>query len=182
MQVLLYDGESGELLKTLSRFKDVALCGAFRNDGKLVVAGGADGLVQIFNPNARTIMRTFRGHKGNVRVTKFRSDNLQVVSGGDDKTLRVWDMPSDKQISLLSGHTDYIRSAMESPTDPNLWITGSYDHSIRYWDLRSNVCVLTITTILLWRMCSPCLEVVLLCLQVRPLFGCSEAVSCCCPA
>jgi U3 small nucleolar RNA-associated protein 15 len=35
------------------------------------------------------------------------------------------------------GHTDYVRCGFESPSNPNLWVSGSYDHTLRVWDTRA---------------------------------------------
>lgn len=47
MQVILYDGLTRNVNRTISRFKDTAYSGCFRADGKLLVAGSQDGVVQV---------------------------------------------------------------------------------------------------------------------------------------
>jgi hypothetical protein len=47
-QVMIYDGQTRQLRRTIARFKDKAYGGAFREDGKLLVAGGQDGVVQVW--------------------------------------------------------------------------------------------------------------------------------------
>lgn len=49
-QVILYDGLSRQVRRTFSRFKDTAYSGSLRNDGKLLVAGGQNGIVQVRLP------------------------------------------------------------------------------------------------------------------------------------
>lgn len=46
-QVLLYDGLSRQLRRTFARFKDTAYSGSLRGDGRLLVAGGQNGIVQV---------------------------------------------------------------------------------------------------------------------------------------
>jgi hypothetical protein len=46
-QVIVYDGLTRQVRRTFSRFKDVAYSGCFRQDGKLLVAGGQSGIVQV---------------------------------------------------------------------------------------------------------------------------------------
>lgn len=46
-QVIVYDGLTRQVRRTFSRFKDVAYSGCFRQDGKLLVAGGQNGIVQV---------------------------------------------------------------------------------------------------------------------------------------
>ena len=46
-RVIIFDAHTRRPLTTLSRFKDKAYSGTFRNDGKLLVAGGETGFVQV---------------------------------------------------------------------------------------------------------------------------------------
>ena len=58
----MYAPKTGKVAKTITRFKDNARGAEIRKDGKLVVAGGDDGLVQVFDLNSRAILRTMKGH------------------------------------------------------------------------------------------------------------------------
>ena len=46
-RVIIFDARSRRPLTTLSRFKDKAYSGTFRSDGRLLVAGGETGHVQV---------------------------------------------------------------------------------------------------------------------------------------
>ena len=46
-QVLIYDGSTCQSRAQLTRFKDKAYGARFRADGKLIVAGGETGIVQV---------------------------------------------------------------------------------------------------------------------------------------
>lgn len=61
-RLLVYAPKTGKVVKTITRFKDNARGAEIRKDGKLVVAGGDDGLVQVFDLNSRAILRTMKGH------------------------------------------------------------------------------------------------------------------------
>lgn len=47
LQVVVYNGYTRQVGRTFSRFKDTAYSGCFRCDGRLLVAGGQDGMVQV---------------------------------------------------------------------------------------------------------------------------------------
>ncbi len=47
-RVIVYDAHTRKPMTTLSRFKDKAYSGTFRIDGKLLVAGGESGIVQVW--------------------------------------------------------------------------------------------------------------------------------------
>ncbi|CAG8653557.1 9216_t:CDS:2, partial [Paraglomus brasilianum] len=61
-RIQIYSSING-VKKTISRFKDVVYSGHIRNDGKLLVAGDATGLIQIFDLSSRAILRTIRKHQ-----------------------------------------------------------------------------------------------------------------------
>lgn len=59
----IYSPKTNRVVKTISRFKEVARSGEIRGDGKLCIAGDDGGLVQVFDINSRAILRTIRAHK-----------------------------------------------------------------------------------------------------------------------
>ncbi|KXZ44237.1 hypothetical protein GPECTOR_70g467 [Gonium pectorale] len=137
-RVILYNGLTPAVAgRTISRFKDIAYSGCFRSDGKLVVAGGQDGIVQVFDSNSRSVLRQFKAHKRSTRVARFSPDKLHVLSGSDDVTVRWWDVSSGTQVLRLDGHSDYVRSAAVSPASTDTWASGGYDHTVRLWDVRT---------------------------------------------
>ncbi|KAI9906970.1 hypothetical protein PsorP6_003562 [Peronosclerospora sorghi] len=137
-RIHLYSTTNNEIVKTFSRFRDVVYSGTFRLDGKLLVAGGEAPHVQVLDINTRAILRSFTGHLAPIRSTRFSLDNVHVFSCSDDKTARYWDLPTGKPLALLGDHTDYVRSSAANPSSYNVWATGSYDHTVKLWDLRTS--------------------------------------------
>ena len=62
-RVQIYSSKTHRPKKTISRFNDTAYSACFREDGKLIVAGDATGVVQLFDINSRAILRKFDDHK-----------------------------------------------------------------------------------------------------------------------
>lgn len=60
----------------------------------------------------------------------------QLLSASDDTTVKLYDLSTQACISTLSSHTDYVRSALFHPTDPNLLLSASYDTTFRMHDVR----------------------------------------------
>lgn len=52
-------------------------------------------------------------------------------------------MTSESEICKFYDHQDYVRTGAVSSDNPNLFLTGSYDHTVRVWDVRANTCVMT---------------------------------------
>ena len=145
-RVLIYSARTNTLIRTLSRFPAPAHGASFRSDGKLLAAGDESGQVQIFDLSSRAILRQFRDHTAAVRATRFLSNQTQIVSASDDGSVRVWDIPSASVVQgWTDAHSDYVRCVVPSKNNPNLLVSGSYDHTVKLWDLRTNDAVLTLT-------------------------------------
>eukprot|EP00003_Mantamonas_plastica_P014204 TRINITY_DN2463_c0_g1_i4.p1 TRINITY_DN2463_c0_g1~~TRINITY_DN2463_c0_g1_i4.p1 ORF type:complete len:490 (+),score=199.21 TRINITY_DN2463_c0_g1_i4:365-1834(+) len=86
----------------------------------------------------RDILRKMHGHQAAVHVTKWAPSNLQIMSTSDDCTMRGWDLTSGKEILKVAAHEDYIRCGTISSGSQDVWITGSYDHTVKLWDTRLN--------------------------------------------
>lgn len=138
-RVQIYSVRTRKLLKTITRFGDVARSGDIRRDGKVLVAGDDTGKMQVFDVNSRAILRTWAQHKQPVWTTRFSpSDPTAVLSASDDKTVRLWDLPSSEPVTTFVGHGDYVRCANFLPgTMSNMIVSGSYDATVKLWDPRT---------------------------------------------
>ncbi|KAH0628032.1 hypothetical protein JD844_008695 [Phrynosoma platyrhinos] len=143
-RIHIYGRYSQEPVKTFSRFKDVAYCATYRDDGKLLAAGSEEGIVRLFDISGRAPLRQFDGHTKAVHVVDFLSDKYRIVSGADDYTAKVWDISSSSEIISYKEHTDYVRCACTSKLNADLFVTGSYDHTVKLFDTRTEKSVMTI--------------------------------------
>ncbi|XP_052476289.1 protein SLOW WALKER 1 isoform X1 [Gossypium raimondii] len=122
---------------TISSFSDVVSSISFRNDGLLLAASDLSGLVQVFDVKTRTPLRRLRSHTRPVRFVKYPVlDKLHLLSGGDDAVVKFWDVAGESVVLDLIGHKDYVRCSDCSPVSPDLFVTGSYDHTVKVWDVR----------------------------------------------
>uniref|UniRef100_A0A3Q1EKN6 U3 small nucleolar RNA-associated protein 15 homolog n=1 Tax=Acanthochromis polyacanthus TaxID=80966 RepID=A0A3Q1EKN6_9TELE len=142
-RIHIYGPSSQEPVKTFTRFKDTAYCGRFRSDGQLLVAGCEDSVVRLFDVSGKVALRMFRGHTKAVHVTDFTSDRYQILTGSDDYTCRLWDIPNATDLNVYQEHTDYIRCGVTSKLNRDLFITGSYDHTLKVFDARVDKSVMT---------------------------------------
>lgn len=140
----IYSPKSLQTLKVISRFKEQAHCGSFRDDGRLLVAGGDECEVKLFDVDGKSLLRVFKGHAGSVHVTKFLSDRLHIFSGSDDNSVCVWDIPSEKEVISYRDHEDYVRCGVASMASKDIILTGSYDHTVKLWDTRTQDCAMSV--------------------------------------
>ncbi|KAI0557702.1 U3 small nucleolar RNA-associated protein [Gracilaria domingensis] len=131
----------GYTRKSLTTFRDVAYSPDYKKDGRLLVAGCADGSAKVFDVAHRTVLRNFKAHQGSVRTTKFSADGLRVLTGSDDHTVRVWDLATATSLFVLEEATDYVQAQASSPASMHVWMTGSADRKARLYDLRTKECI-----------------------------------------
>lgn len=139
-RVQFFSVRTRKLVKTISRFDDVAHCAEIRRDGRVMVAGDESGAIQVFDINSRAILKTWKEHKQPVWATKFSlNDATILMSASDDRTVRLWDLPTQNSTTTFVGHQDYVRSASFMPGQASgLLVSGSYDQTVRLWDPRAN--------------------------------------------
>lgn len=96
-------------------------------------------------------MADLTGHSSTVRCVEIVGGEF-IVSGSRDGTLRVWRLPSSKRgrnqnytinncLHILTGHTASVRCIV--PWGSHYIVSGSYDSTLRVWDLSSGKCVAT---------------------------------------
>ena len=136
-RVQIYSNKGKTLKRTISRFKDVVYTASFRGDGKLLVAGGEEKDLKVFDTATGGMLRMLKGHTRAVHTCHFSNDKVHLMSGGDDATVRFWDVSSAEATLTLEGHQDHVRCLATNPASPDVWASGSYDHTVRLWDVRS---------------------------------------------
>lgn len=136
--LLLWDTDSGRLLRTIfSGHDSVVLQVAFSPDGKMVTSGcGGNGSVRVFEMGSgKQIGSDLSGCNGEITSLAFSDDGQRIAaSGSQDDGIIVWDLESDDR-KALHGHTHTVSylSVLENGTR---LVSGSYDCSVRYWDLQ----------------------------------------------
>ncbi|KAM7501300.1 hypothetical protein LguiB_000204 [Lonicera macranthoides] len=135
--VTIFSSQTLEIKSSISAFSDTATSASYRSDGRLIAAGSHSGKVQVFDVKTRVPLRRLTGHTRPVHVVKYpRLDKLHLFSGGDDAVVKYWDVAESSKIRDMLGHKDYVRCGDGSPASDDMFVTGSYDHTIRVWDVR----------------------------------------------
>ena len=103
-RVQIFNPLNNSVYKTLSKFRETALGGKFRKDGKLLCVGGDDGSVKIFDVSSKTLLRTLTGHTNATHVSHFLGAK-EIASFSDDKTVRIWDISTEEEVLQFNKHT-----------------------------------------------------------------------------
>lgn len=137
-------GFSDKKPRRIYRADDNIQCAALRSDGKLAAVGTPKGDVFLVDMTSRTVLRTLTGHLAAVKSLGFLSDKVHIVSTSDDRTVRLWNITLGKEVWCASENTDFVRccGVSQGPGESR-FITGSYDHTVSFWDQSSSQPLLT---------------------------------------
>mmetsp|Transcript_26676 Transcript_26676/g.39635 ORF Transcript_26676/g.39635 Transcript_26676/m.39635 type:complete len:514 (+) Transcript_26676:122-1663(+) len=143
--VHLYEG-ADRVQRSYTRFSADAFSGKFRKDGKLLTAGDASGLVKVFDVPSKSLLRQLKGHSLAVRATVWSYSGLHILSGSDDQSIRLWDLGTEETTwKCKQAHSDYVRTLCAHTTAHDVFVSGSYDHTVKVWDSRQSRCTNTFT-------------------------------------
>jgi glucose/arabinose dehydrogenase len=115
---------------------------AFSPDGRLLAAGGANGLVTLWDVSgAAPVEVAHLKASASVLAVQFSPDGAYVVAGLMDYSAQAWPIAyavtstlQVGQVIDLAGHTASVSSVAFSP-DGTLLVTGSVDGTLKWWDL-----------------------------------------------
>jgi WD40 repeat protein len=106
---------------------------SFSPDGKWLAAAGTSPTIHIFDvTNGGTVM-TLNTRPAIVYSLVFLGDR-RLATGGTDNSIRIWDLDSRQTTSQLVGHTGTV-AALACDATGNVLISGSYDTTLRIWNL-----------------------------------------------
>jgi F-box and WD-40 domain protein CDC4 len=107
----------------------------------ILVSGGCDRDVRVWDMATGACLHTLRGHTSTVRCLKM-SDANTAISGSRDTTLRVWDIRSGVCRNVLVGHQASVR-CLEIKGD--IVVSGSYDATAKIWSISEGRCLHTLS-------------------------------------
>jgi len=117
----------------------------FSPDGSKVITTGSDKAIRIWDAQTGNSLGELSNESGkNIFDARFSDDGSRIVTANEDKTAQIWDAASGKSLLTLTGHTDYVLTAVFSH-DGKYVYTGGYDSTIRKWDVSTGELLLTIT-------------------------------------
>ncbi|SNX87509.1 related to F-box/WD40 repeat protein 7 [Melanopsichium pennsylvanicum] len=116
-------------------------CGSvlgYGNKDAIVVSGGCDRDVRVWNLRTGECKHILHGHTSTVRCLKVLDGKPIAVSGSRDSTLSVWNVETGEHLHLLAGHQHSVRCIEVAG---NKVASGSYDGTCRVWDLDTGACI-----------------------------------------
>ncbi|CAH1132936.1 unnamed protein product [Ceutorhynchus assimilis] len=143
------------LFKRTKHHKGSIYCLAWSPVGDLMATGSNDKTVKLMKFNSDT--SNLEGeeielsmHDGTVRDICFLEDttnksSLLISGGAGDCKIYVTDCATGTPFQALSGHTGHILSLYT--WGGAMFVSGSHDKTVRFWDLRTRGCVNMVTPV-----------------------------------
>jgi WD40 repeat protein len=122
------------LLSFLEGHEGAVFACALSADGSLLVSGGDDGTVRIWDVPARRPRAILEGHAGRIWCCAASRHGDLIASGGEDATVRIWDAAQATERARFVGSGASVRGCAISP-DTAFVASASTDGFVRIWSL-----------------------------------------------
>ncbi|XP_029171188.1 autophagy-related protein 16-1 isoform X1 [Nylanderia fulva] len=111
---------------------------------RILATGGADRKVKLWNITKGTSESKgiLVGSNAGVMSVDFDSTGTLILGASNDYASRVWTVSDLRLKHTLTGHCAKVMAA-KFLGEPSKVVTGSYDRTLKIWDLRSKACIET---------------------------------------
>lgn len=98
----------------------------------ILVSGGADHKIIVWDVASGRELRMFSGHTGYINALAISNDGKLLASGSNDRSIKLWNLSTGVALKTLTGHSQSVGAVAFGP---NNWIaSGSTDGVIKIWD------------------------------------------------
>jgi WD40 repeat protein len=129
---------------------DWVSCAAFSPDGRIIVSGGQDNRLKLWDASTGYELRTLWAHSASVptdprqfesvHAVAFSPDGRVIVSASD--TIKLWDTASGRELRTLHGKDETVGPVTFSPNGETI-ISGGDDGTLALWNIASGRVVRT---------------------------------------
>lgn len=133
--VKIWDFESGREERVLTGHGWDVKCVAYHPQKSLLASGSKDNLVKIWDPKSGNSLNTLHGHKNTVFKVAWNDNGNWLLTASRDQLIKIYDIRMLKEFATMKGHAREVTSIAWHPWYERLFVSGSYDGSLMYWEV-----------------------------------------------
>ncbi|MFT7819085.1 autophagy-related protein 16-1 isoform X1 [Arapaima gigas] len=117
----------------------------FSPGSRLLATGGMDRRVKLWEVvSGRCVLKgALMGSNAGITSIEFDSAGSYLLAASNDFASRIWTVDDYRLRHTLTGHSGKVLSARFLLDNARI-VSGSYDRTLKLWDLRSKVCMKTV--------------------------------------
>lgn len=109
---------------------------AMNDSGTMLVSGGTEKAIRVWDPRTGTKKMKLKGHTDNIRALLLDSTGRFCLSGSSDSMIRLWDLGQQRCVHSYAVHTDSVWALAATPSFYHVY-SGGRDLSVYLTDLSS---------------------------------------------
>lgn len=113
-------------------------CITYTHNQQFLASSDDSGRVKFSQPNF-VLLNVIQAHKEPCRCIAFSPLDVKFATCSDDSTIKIHDLTKELPERTMTGHGGDVRWVDWHPTR-GLLASGSKDHSVRLWDVRTGNC------------------------------------------
>ncbi|XP_042383473.1 WD repeat-containing protein 48-like isoform X1 [Zingiber officinale] len=117
---------------------------AMNTSGTLLVSGGTEKVIRVWDPRTGSKVLKLRGHTDNIRALLLDSTGRFCLSGSSDSMIRLWDLGQQRCVHSYAVHTDSVWALASNPAFTHVY-SGGRDQSLYLTDLSTRESLLLYT-------------------------------------
>ncbi|XP_074320865.1 uncharacterized protein LOC141657503 [Silene latifolia] len=114
---------------------------AMNDSGSILVSGGTEKVVRVWDPRSGSKTMKLRGHTDNVRALLLDSTGRYCISGSSDSMIRLWDLGQQRCVHSYAVHTDSVWALASTAAFTHVY-SGGRDQSLYLTDLSTRESIL----------------------------------------
>lgn len=126
---------------TAKGHKDSVYALDMNDSGTLLVSGGTEKVIRVWDPRTGSKNMKLRGHTDNIRSLLLDASGRYCLSGSSDSMIRLWDLGQQRCVHSYAVHTDSVWALASTPTFSHVY-SGGRDFSLYLTDLSTRESIL----------------------------------------
>lgn len=135
--ILVLDKIEAQNIRFLNSHVGGFYCGAVTEDEKLLVTGGYDTTIRVWDLVNRSQSFVLYGHNSYVKCLVLTKSSRKIISGSFDASVRIWSIKHKSQVAVLKGHESSIFAVCYQEAQ-SLIISGDLNGVLIIWDFNKH--------------------------------------------